>query len=248
MARAGSSADQGGTHPEENPGRATRARLGRPPTRTRAEVVAAAIAIADAEGLAAVSMRRVAADLGAGVMSLYTYVPDKENLVELMIDEVVGEQELPGAASTDWRAELLHLARGQRELMLRHPWLPTALSIRQALGPNVLAHLEYTLGVLEPTGLDGQTRLEVIALLTGFVAIQVGHELAEARAVQRTGVSTEQMLDERTRRLRAAAESGKYPQFARILATADRGRRSPAPDFDRLAERMINGLVGGPGA
>lgn len=75
------------------------------------------------------------------------------------------------------------------------------------------------------TELDGQTRLEVIALLTGFVASQVSHELAEAGAVQRTGVSTEQMLDERTRRLRAAAESGKYPQFARILATPAGGIR-----------------------
>src|SRR5688500_6441543 len=91
---------------------------GRPPQRTREQVVAAAIAVADAEGLDALTMRRLAAELGAGVMSLYTYVRDKDDLVDQMVEQISAYQ--PPADG----AGLLDLVRWQRELMLRHPWLP----------------------------------------------------------------------------------------------------------------------------
>jgi AcrR family transcriptional regulator len=93
---------------------------GRPPQRTRTQVVAAAVAIADAEGLDALTMRRLAAELGAGVMSLYTYVRDKDDLVDQMVDQVSAFE--PTAEPVD----LLTLVCWQRDLMLRHPWLPTA--------------------------------------------------------------------------------------------------------------------------
>src|SRR3954454_16382861 len=98
---------------------------GRPPAYTREQVVEAAIRLADAEGLAAVTMRRIATELGAGAMSLYTYVPDKDRLLDLMVDEVGGAAR-PVRITGDWRADVVALAGSQREVMLAHPWLPAA--------------------------------------------------------------------------------------------------------------------------
>src|SRR5262245_64029270 len=113
----------------------------RPPSRgpkpglTTQQIVAAAIAVADAEGLAALSMRRVAEHLGVGAMSLYTYVPGKAELIDLMVDAVYGE--LPGSADVDggWRERLEGVARANWALYRRHPWMLQVASVRPALGP-----------------------------------------------------------------------------------------------------------------
>jgi AcrR family transcriptional regulator len=205
---------------------------GRPPQRTREQVVAAAIAVADAEGLDALTMRRLAAELGAGVMSLYTYVRDKDDLVDQMVDQISAHQ--PAADG----AGLLDLMRWQRELMLRHPWLPTALPNRQLTGPNMLGYVERALVALAPSGLPGGTKMEILALLTGFVASYVSHELAQARA----GVTDPERIAAHVAQLRAAVASGAYPELGRVLA-----ENAPAaqPGFDALAERMIKGLLSG---
>src|SRR2546429_919999 len=80
------------------------------PAHSRADLVAAAVRVADAEGIAAVSMRRVAAEIGAGTMSLYRYVSRKDDLLDLMVDAALGEMDLPDAPSGDWRADLRLLA------------------------------------------------------------------------------------------------------------------------------------------
>jgi AcrR family transcriptional regulator len=99
-----------------------RRRRGPAPRHTRQEVVRAAVAIADAEGLDAVTIRAVSGRLGTGVMSLYNYVPDKQTLVYDMVEEVSGELDLP-EPSGDWRADMHLLARRQREVVRRHPWM-----------------------------------------------------------------------------------------------------------------------------
>ncbi|GAA3339256.1 hypothetical protein GCM10020358_22400 [Amorphoplanes nipponensis] len=205
---------------------------GRPPRRTRAQVVAAAIAVADAEGLAALTMRRLATELDAGVMSLYTYVRDKDDLVDQMVDHVSAfppAERPPG---------LLDLLRWQRALMLRHPWLPEALPNRRLTGENTLRFLEHGLAALAPTGLPGGTKMEILALLTGFVASYAGHELAQARA----GITDPERIAAHVAQLRAAVAGGAYPELARVLAEA-----APAapPSFDAIAQRMINGLLAG---
>lgn len=204
---------------------------GRPPQRTRTQVVAAAIAVADAEGLEALTMRRLAAELGAGVMSLYTYVRDKDDLVDQMVDQISAFE--PGGGG-----ELLDLVRWQRELMLRHPWLPAALPNRRLTGANTLGHLERGLAALAPTGLPGGTKMEILALLTGFVASYVSHELAQARA----GLTDPERIAEQVAQLRAAVASGAYPELARVLAE---DAPAPEPSFDAIAKRMIKGLLSG---
>jgi AcrR family transcriptional regulator len=218
------------------------ARRGRRPRRSLADVVTAAVALADADGLAAVSMRTVAARLGTGAMSLYSYVPDKETLIGAMIEHVSGEQALPDAPSGDWRADLSALARGQRDLLLRHPWVIEALSHRQPLGPNALAALEFAAAALEPTGQPPGTRLETFALLTGFVVNVVRGELADAAAATTAPAAREAQLA----RLLELLATGRYPHVATAIAEAS---TSPPADlgerFEHLLARMLDGL-GGP--
>ncbi|MFF0625584.1 TetR/AcrR family transcriptional regulator [Streptomyces sp. NPDC004296] len=220
-----------------------RPRRGRRPAFTREEITAAAVALADAEGLDAVTMRAVAARVGAGVMSLYSYAPDKETLLELMVDQVGGELLPPAPLGGDWRADLKALARDQRALMLRHPWLPAALTThRTALGPNTLAMLEHALTALRPLPLDGAAKLEVFSLLTGFVASHVSHELTRAAAAD----APERAADE-ARRLAAVAADGHHPELARALAAPGRPL-TPEATFTRFLDRLVDGLDTPPGA
>ena len=211
---------------------------GRRPAYTRDQVADVAITVADAEGLAAVTMRRIAAELGAGVMSLYTYVPDKERLVDLMVDRVGGTVTVP-AATGDWRADLLALLAAQHDLMLRHPWLPSALPNRQLTGANALAYLERGSDRAGTDRPPGPAKMEVIALLTGFVASYATNEIAQSQA----GVTAQDQLDERVSQLRAAVASGAYPHLADVLAGSAPDRPAAGADFTRIAERMITGLV-----
>jgi AcrR family transcriptional regulator len=190
--------------------------------------VDAAIGLADTEGLAAVTMRRIATEIGAGAMSLYTYVPDKDRLLDLMVDRV-GADLVKIDITGDWRTDLMALAAALRTLMRAHPWLPAALPNRRLTGRNMLDYLERGLTALSPTGLDGATRMEVIALITGFVASYVTNEVAAA-----TPTSEQVAL------ITEAVASGDFPNLASALATGPAARE---PSFERIADWMITGLV-----
>jgi AcrR family transcriptional regulator len=212
-------------------------RRGPRPRHTRRQVIEAAVSIADEQGLEAVTIRAVAARLRAGTMSLYSYVPDKQALVYDMVELVSEELVLP-EASGDWRADLRMLAREQRAMLHRHPWLIAAMSHRQPLGPSTLAYLEFTLAALEPTGLDAASRLETVALLNGFIANMVSSELAD----QTAGLDPAQAADEAVQ-LRELLSTGRYPRFAAAIAGGgDRGI-DLATHFDRLVDRMLDGLI-----
>jgi AcrR family transcriptional regulator len=225
-----------GVDPEQLWLRPAEPRRGRRPSFSREAITAAAVALADAEGLEAVTMRRVAARVGAGVMSLYSYAPDKETLLELMVDHVSGELPTTRPLTGDWRADLKAIAHLQRALMLRHPWLPAALSTRRTLGPNTLAFLEHALAALRPTGLDGAAKLEVFAQLTAFVAGHVGHEIAQAAAAR----SPERRAAE-ARYLAAVAADGRHPELAEVLSAPGRSL-TPEATFTRFLNRLVDGL------
>ncbi|GAA2245766.1 TetR/AcrR family transcriptional regulator C-terminal domain-containing protein [Streptomyces amakusaensis] len=213
-----------------------RPRRGRRPAYSREAITAAAVSLADAEGLDAVTMRAVAARVGAGVMSLYSYAPDKETLLELMVDHVSGELPATGPATGHWRADLKDVAHQQRALMLRHPWLPAALATRRTPGPNALAFLERVLAVLRPSGLDAATRVEIFAQLTAFVAGHVTHETARDRASWSAGRAAAE-----ARYLAAVAADGHHPELAEALAAPAR-RVTPEATFGRFLNRLIDGL------
>ncbi|MFD7836404.1 TetR/AcrR family transcriptional regulator C-terminal domain-containing protein [Streptomyces sp. NPDC059761] len=211
-------------------------RRGRKPAYSREAITAAAVALADAEGLEAVTMRKVAAQVGAGVMSLYSYAPDKETLLNLMVDHVSGELPTAHPLTGDWRADLKAIARLQRAHMLRHPWLPAALTTRRVPGPHTLAFLERALVALRPAGLDGAAKLEIFAQLTAFVAGHVAYEIAQAA----TSHSPDRAAAE-ARYLAAVAADGHHPELAEALS-APGGPLAPDATFTRFLNRLVDGL------
>src|SRR6202050_2674633 len=113
------------------------------PRHDRAAITAIAVRIADAEGLEAVTMRRVAGELGMAVMSLYNYVPAKDHLAQLMIDQLAGEYAYPLTPAADPQAGIADLASQAREIARRHPWLGGLMQRPLPPGPNGLRYLDY---------------------------------------------------------------------------------------------------------
>lgn len=191
---------------------------GRPATSlSRRAILAAALAVADAEGAGALTMRRVAAELGSSTpMSLYRYVGSKDGLVDLMIDAVYGEVELPAGPSGDWRADLEPLAHRTWAAIRRHLWFGQLVHTRPPFGPNALRYFDFRFAALEPLGLDADGMGRIVAAIDGHL---IGSALAlaeENRMRHRTGLLTEEQL-------RGAAQpfiqeitaGGQYPAFAR---------------------------------
>lgn len=154
-------------------------------------IVLTAMRIADQEGIEALSMRRVAEELGVGTMSLYTYVPAKAELFELMVDAAIGEARLPDNTG-DWRSWLERFARDSLEGYRRHPWLLRVPLSRGLMGPNQVAALESVLRSISGIGLSNGEMMAVVQLVTGYVR-GVAQSVAEAVHLERTsGVTDEQ--------------------------------------------------------
>ncbi|MEU3017383.1 MULTISPECIES: TetR/AcrR family transcriptional regulator [unclassified Nocardiopsis] len=135
-------------------------------TLSRERIVEVAIGLADAEGLDAVSMRRVAKHLGAGTMSLYRHVSDKEELLREMLDSLHSRHAYPDPGDLDWRARMRLLARHDWEMYTAHPWMLTAAAtLAPPVGPHMLASMEWALTALEPLGLSpGQAGRAIMAV------------------------------------------------------------------------------------
>ncbi|MBV2366541.1 TetR/AcrR family transcriptional regulator C-terminal domain-containing protein [Streptomonospora nanhaiensis] len=143
---------------------------------TRERIVEAAVGLLDAEGVPGFSMRRLAARLRAGTMSLYEYVSGKEDVLDLALDAVLGELP-PAAPDTPWRAAVTAQAAQSRRVMLRHPWVPALVGTRPLLGPNALAASERFHAALAATGLDDRRVAAAVSAVTGYVD---GYVLKEA--------------------------------------------------------------------
>ncbi|MET7335084.1 GntR family transcriptional regulator [Nonomuraea sp. NPDC005650] len=183
----------------------------------RRYVLHAAIAIADAEGLDAVSMRRLAAELGTGPMSLYRHVTGKDELVTQMADEVFGETELPDPGPEGWRAKLELVSRRQWELCRRHFWLPEAVSFtRPLLVPNMMAHTEWTLRALDGLGLPAQIRTREALTLPALVSTVALSMAQEAEAAQETGMTLDGWRLIQRKRADELLSSGRFPLLALV--------------------------------
>ncbi|MEN3357713.1 MAG: hypothetical protein V7637_1695 [Mycobacteriales bacterium] len=178
--------------------------------------MAAAIALADAEGLAAVSIRRVAAELGARTMSLYTHIARKEDLLQLMVDEVAAEAVLPpGALPAGWRAAITMIVEQERAVAGRHPWLIELLRGEIRFGPNGLRHAEQTMVALSGLGLGPAETFRVAAAIDVYSAGRVIREEADSRRDGATGGRRQAMLEPYFQRL---LNSGEFPHLAPLLA------------------------------
>jgi AcrR family transcriptional regulator len=225
----------------ERPARATR---GPAPSLTREQIAAAAIEIADAEGLAAVSMRGLAAALGIGAASLYRYVESKDELVDLMADAVMGE-DMGFAAGDGWRTHLQSYARGLRAMIQRHPWMVVEGAGRTSLGPNTATVFEAVLGGLDGLGLDIDDMLTMVETVDAFTRGRALEEVADDEAVRRSGLDNDAWMRQQEPYVRSLVDSGRYPLLSRVILDA----RSPhAPDrmetaFWRGLELVLDGLT-----
>ncbi|MEU5978743.1 TetR/AcrR family transcriptional regulator [Streptomyces sp. NPDC047315] len=140
----------------------------RKPRLTRERITTAAVALLDAEGVEGLSMRRLAARLNAGTMSLYEYVGSREDVLDLAVDAAVGEIELDDDQAP-WRAALTRHMTRSRRVMRRHPWLPVLMATRPLLGPLALARSERVYALLHGAGLDGPRLTSAVGALTYFV-------------------------------------------------------------------------------
>jgi AcrR family transcriptional regulator len=199
------------TRPERRP-------RGAHPALSRESIVRAAIEIADAEGLEAISMRRVAAKMGAGTMSLYWYVADKDELLDRMVDAAFGEFRTPDQPSGDWRADLRLIAYETRAMYLRHPWMAQLMGARPNFGPNVLRHVEFSVAAVDGLGLDIRRMALIPRALDDYVIGFTLRELALNEAVRRSEFTEEEwraVLDPYFQELFAG---GEYPVLARVSA------------------------------
>lgn len=178
-------------------------------------VVRAGMAIADAEGLAGLSMRRIATDLGVPTMSLYRYVGSKDRLVLLMADEAFGEAEFPDPPPTGWRARLEVLARLQWAMYHRHPWVVTASWVSNPVPTRkLLRHTEWAVRSLDDLGLDPDAVLYAHVSLYSYVrGIAVNLEVESA--ARREGAPIEPW-DAKESELEHLLQSGQFPTLASL--------------------------------
>ncbi|MFJ3669617.1 TetR/AcrR family transcriptional regulator [Streptomyces sp. NPDC090106] len=190
-----------------------------PPTRPvpldRERIVAAAVALADEGGLEAVSLRKVAARLNAGPMRLYGYIATKEELFDLMVDEVQAEI-LPGEPAEGWREALGGIAHRTRRTALRHEWLADLLGGRPGMGPNGLAVAEATLASLD--GLtDVDTVMRAVETVSAYSTGAIRREIANLRAERATGLSKRDWQRARGPHMTRMLETGRFPAVSRVV-------------------------------
>jgi DNA-binding transcriptional regulator YhcF (GntR family)/AcrR family transcriptional regulator len=198
---------------------------------SKQSIVRAAIAVADAEGLAAVSMRRVATQLDLATMSLYRHVRDKDDLFLQMANTVFGEVSMPERASGGWRERVELVARAQWTICRRHPWLPGVISFtRPMLAPNGMAHTEWTMQAMHEAGLGVSDSLYVAVAVSGYVN-GVGASLQlETEAQQETGITSDEWMETQDDELIRLIGSGRFPMIAAIAAE---------PGFDLELDRLF---------
>ncbi|WP_246356856.1 TetR/AcrR family transcriptional regulator [Pyxidicoccus fallax] len=208
-------------------------------------IVRVAIEVADAEGLAAVSMRRVADALKVGTMSLYTYVPGKAELIDVMLDSVHGEVERPEEADTGWRARLERVARRNWELYRRHPWLLQIATSRPVMGPNTIAKYDHELRAVEGIGLTDVEMDSVLSLVLGHVEGAARRALESAQAEQQTGMSHEQWWRAHAPLLEKVFDASRHPTAARVGAAAGEAYGAavePEHAFEFGLQRVLDGI------
>ncbi|MEH0938513.1 TetR/AcrR family transcriptional regulator [Micromonospora psammae] len=209
-------------------------------------IVRAAIEVADAEGLGALSMRRVAERLGVGTMSLYTHVPGKGELLDVMLDTVHGETARPDDVPGGWRGRLEQIARENWALYLRHPWLLQVATTRPPLGPHVIARYDYELRAVEGIGLTDLEMDAVVTMVDSYVHGAVRGAVEAAQAAQRTGMTEEQWWRAHAPYLEKAMDPRRFPTAARVGSAAGQEYQAasdPARAFEFGLARLLDGVA-----
>jgi AcrR family transcriptional regulator len=187
------------------------------PALTVERIVRAAIDMADAEGLTALSMRRIATALGVGAMSLYRYVPNKGVLIDLMVDEVYREDVTAAdAVRGDWRERLEAFARQEWALYLRHPWMLQVPQGRPMLGPNSMATTDISLRAVDDIGFTEDEMLAAVVTVSAFVSGLAKMIIEGMQASERTGIADDEWWEIQGEFVGPAVVAGKLPMLTKV--------------------------------
>jgi AcrR family transcriptional regulator len=192
------------------------------------QIVRAGIAVAAADGLDAVSMSRVAAELGVGTMSLYRYVESKRDLLDLMVDTGLGPP-LPAEPDTSWRAGLSAWAAAMLAAYRANLWAVEVPIGGPPATPNAISWLERALTCLRGTGLDESRKMSVILLVSNFVRNEATMEAQIDAAVRAVGQSPSELMAGYNKMLTAILDPVRFPE---MLAVAASGVLGDADDWD----------------
>ena len=214
------------------------------PRLTRPEVVAALLRIADADGLPAVSLERLTADLGAAGMSLRHHIRRPGDLEDLLIDGVFAELALPEGRPGEWRTDMRAGAYQLREAIGRHPWFARLTFRRPLFGPQALGWLERTMAVLEGAGLDVTVASAYAGIITGHVmgTAMCEAEEAEMERVRAGDRSTHERHFDVASFLDGIVEGGRYPAFSRFLRAGAR-HLTADESFEIGLDALLDGLA-----
>ncbi|MCM1969838.1 MULTISPECIES: TetR/AcrR family transcriptional regulator [Streptomyces] len=204
-------------------------------------IVEAAVRLADEHGLEALSMRRVAAELGTGTMSLYRYVPGKGELLDLMLDRVQRPSEdAADLGDGGWRSALEAMARENLALYRRHPWLLYVNQSRPILGPSALDGMEKILAPIKQMGLADRELISAIIMIDNYVVGAARTQLYQQEAERRTGLTDTEFWQAQQPVLEKVMMSGRYP----LLAALDEDTWSPTgfDHFEFGLQRILDGL------
>ncbi len=228
------------TVPDEPPRRGPRQRL------DVDTLVEHAVALADAEGLEAVTMRKVASTAGTAPMTLYTYVPGRAELLDLMLDHVYAAMPRETTSGRPWRERVRAVATENRSLFERHPWAAAVATTRPTLGPGATAKYEHELAALDGLGLDDVTLDAALDWVLAFVQGWARSASAADATRRETGVSEEQWWAEAGPLLSQVLDPVRYPLATRVGAAAGETQGS-AWEADRAfafgLDRVLDGLA-----
>jgi AcrR family transcriptional regulator len=218
---------------------------GRKPSLSVDAIVAAAIEMTDESGLAALSMRALAERLNAGTMSLYTHVPGKAELIDLMLDTVLAEIARDADVPDGWRARLELVARENLALFRRHPWMLELVAFRPPMGPGVIAKYDHELRAVEGIGLSDVEMDSVLALVLGYVEGAARQALEAKLVEQRTGLTDEQWWEAQAPLLGEVLEPDDFPVASRVGTASSQeyqGLWDPDHSFEFGLERVLDGI------
>jgi AcrR family transcriptional regulator len=208
---------------------------------TRDQIVVAAVKLIDAEGLEGLSMRRLGQELGAGATSLYWHVKDKDQLIDLALDESALDVRLDDDASAPWRDRLAGLAREIRAGLKRHHHFAPLYGSRIPAGPNTLRVMERLLSLLRAGGYDGEKLMLAFAALTNYV---IGSAIMDNRVL--SGPETEGKSVEELRAMYLAMlgslPADVFPNLVRLIPEAGPAAIAEDADFEYGLQRMLDGM------
>ncbi|WP_227979447.1 TetR/AcrR family transcriptional regulator C-terminal domain-containing protein [Nocardia spumae] len=210
------------------------------------EVVAAAVGIADTEGLEALTMRAVAAKLGLTPMATYTYVPGKAELLDLMLDSVYGQMPRPDLTGMSWRERVCAVARENRAMLDRHRWVAYVPTTRPPLGPGLAAKYDHELSAFDGLGLSDIEMDAALTHLLGFVNAVARIAIDTDRTAAVTGLSDHEWWERAAPVLEQVFDPRRYPLAARV-GTAAGGAHDSAYSADHAwnfgLARVLDGLA-----